>query len=270
MNEQEYKVVNIGELVRPIPPVRQKFDEEELDILTESIRVEGIISPLTVRPKNGKYEVIDGDSRLHAAFKAGLREVPVVVRDVDDRTVHVLRILSNTNRSNPDTVSEAKYIAHVISQGDFGVKEYAEQLGHGIKWVNDRLTIAEMPDYMQDGLTDKKVPLGVALELFQIKDDRIRYNYFREAARSGMSVQSAKVSMLQANEAIEALEERDEPVNAENVPVVVRTPMVQCELSGQQLPIHETRMVRVGINYWSEFINSLNQQANDRTVNTEA
>lgn len=260
MEHEQNKIVNIGDVVRPVPPVRDHFDEQELQRLATSIRENGILVPLLCRPKDGKYEVIDGDRRLAAAWKAELREVPIMVRNLNDEQTHIQRMLANLDRHDPDPVSEAKYIAEVVGNKVFTIEEFATKLGRTIDWVEGRLTIAEMPPYMKDALSEAKISLGVCMELHKIKDTATKERYFREAMQSGMTIHAAKVSTLIVNEAIEALERQELPVTEESVPRVQTIPNVRCAYTGEVLPVTATRSVRVGIENHRKWQQELREQ----------
>lgn len=254
MNEGETRTVNIGRVERPDPPIRGEFNTQELARLTASIKEHGILVPLLVRKRGDQFEVIDGDRRLAAAWNAGLREIPVVVRSLDDKQTHIQRMLANKDREDTDPVSEAKYIARTVAEKIITIDEWCEKMGRTSAWVSDRLTIAEMPVYMQNALTDKAIPLGVCLELHQIKDEDTKHRYFKEALRNGMTIHSAHINRVTVNEAIEALEGQGEEVTPERVPEVQTIPKVQCALTGETLLVTQTRMVRVGIENYDRWI----------------
>ena len=247
MNEGKLKTINIGLIERPTPPVRQHFNEQELSRLVASIRENGVLVPLMVRPKGDKFEVIDGDRRLKASWEAGLREVPVMVYDLNDSETHIQRMLANLDRHDTDPVSEAKYIAQIISEGTFTADQFAEKLGRSINWIADRLDIARMPEYMQVAIQDSAASLGLCLELALIKDENTKERYFREAIRNGMTVHAAKINRQMVNETIDAIAERGEEVTPDELPAVQNIPKVRCELTGEALLITGTRLVRVGI-----------------------
>lgn len=258
-NDKEITKVNIGLVVRPDPPVRDHFDEQELSSLTASIRENGIIVPLVVRPKGDKFEVVDGDRRLTAAFAAGCREIPVVVRNLNDSETHIFRMLANLDRHDPDPVSEAKYIAQLIHDKTFTIETFATKLGRTIEWVEGRLMIAEMPEYMQQSLSQQKISLGVCMELKQIHDDKTKERYFNDALRSGLTVHAAKVNRLMVNEAIDAIAERGEEVTSESVPEIQRVPRARCAFTGEEMPITAMRMVRVGIDNFEKWQRELSK-----------
>lgn len=264
MNDSEIRKVNIGLVKRPNPPVRDHFDEPELERLTSSIRENGVLVPLMVVRRGDEFEVVDGDRRLQACWAAGLREIPVVVHALDDSQIHVQRMLANLDRHDPDPVSEAKYIAQLVSAGAFTAEQFAEKLGRTLDWVAGRLEIAQMPEYMQTALSEKRLTLGVAMELYLIQEENTRRRYFDEAIRHGMTVSAAHIVRLQINEAIEGLEAQGQEVNEETLPMVSRVPEVECALTGERMPINETRMVRVGVrNYerWRNEVRDMNREA---------
>lgn len=247
MNETQIETVNIGRVLRPEPPIRGHFDDDDMARLIESIKAHGVMVPLMVRPKGDDFEVIDGDRRLNACWAAGLREIPVVVRALNDHETHIQRMLANKDREDTDPVSEAKYIAHTVETGVVTIEQWCEKMGRSSAWVEDRLEIAAMPEYMQIALAAKQLSLGVAMELNQIKDEGTKERYFYDALRSGMTVHAAKVSRLAVNEAIDALKVVGEEVTADNVPEIQTIPRARCAYTGELMYITEMRLVRVGI-----------------------
>lgn len=242
---EQSKLINIQLIDRPNPPVRISFNENEIEALAKSISEEGILVPLLVRPVGGRFEIIDGDCRLEAAYRLRLREVPAVVRNATDSETHVLRMLANLDRSDPDPVSEAIYIAKAIESGSITAEELAIKLRRGAQWVSDRLAIAEMPDYMQDALRNKQITLGVALALNQLPDDDLRFRWMFSAIQSGMTVRSANDAVrehLNLLERIKMGESPTPPPEAFREPPIVLYP---CERCGERAPLTELRLVRI-------------------------
>ena len=243
MNES--KNVNIQLIDRPVPPVRLQFDEEEVQSLTEAIREQGILVPLLVVPRGDRYEVIDGDCRLEAANRLRLREVPCVVRDTSDGEVHTLRLLANLARSNPDPVSEAVYIASAIKSGATTRENLASKLHHGVGWIDDRLAIAEMPEYLQDAIREKKISLGVALELIYIQDPKVLADFVEAALRDGMNIETAKHAVYEYERFL-----RKVAPNEEGTPppeYVFTSPIIKwpCAACGEDTETQNLKVVRV-------------------------
>lgn len=253
MHEQQIRTVSIGEIDRPVPPVREHFDEKEMAGLIESIRENGILVPLMVVERNNRLEVVDGDRRLNAAWQAGVKQIPVVVHALTDEQVHIQRMLANMDRHDPDPVSEAKYCARLIHAKTFTVETLSKKLNRSQAWVEDRLVIAEMPEYMQVGLSEQSMSLGVCLQLNQILDERTKRSYFTEALRNGMTVHAAEYNRLMVNETISSLRAQGEEVNEETVPVQVVEQKVPCQLTDRMVPISRTRMYRIDADAFNRF-----------------
>jgi len=242
---ENYRVINVQQIDRPNPPVRISFNETEIQSLTESIREKGILVPLLVRPVGDRYEVVDGDRRFEAAYRLRLREIPCVVRDATDSETHVLRMLANLDREDPDVVSEAVYIAKAINAGVLTAEEFASKLKRSINWIDDRLSIAEMPDYMQEALRQKQLPLGVALALAQIDDDDTRYKWMMYACQNGMNVRGAEDALREYRKLAELQRHVDGSSTPVEIPTAPPVVLYKCAACGGNAPLQELRTVQV-------------------------
>ena len=239
------QMVDIKLIDRPVPPVRIDFNEEEIQSLTESVRQNGILVPLLCRKKGVRYEIIDGDRRLECAWRCRLAEVPVMVRDSDDRQTHVLRMLANLDRADPDPVSEARYIASAIADTKSDVGEFAHALHKSEKWIEDRLAIAAMPDYLQQVLKNKQLPLGVVLALSQVDDPHTQENWVRSAIISGMSVRGANDALREYRQLRELQGDADAdspPPPMPEVPPIILYPCARC---GERGDLTQLQVVRI-------------------------
>lgn len=245
MTNDKFLTVDIRRVKRPNLPVRQNFNEEELQSLSASIREEGIIVPLLVRPDKENFEVIDGDRRLEAAWREKLSEVPIMVRAANDRETLALRMLANLDRENPDPVSEALFFAKAIAQNKMTVEEFAKLLHRRPGFVEGRLRIAEMPEYMLDALRSKEVSLGVASKLFEIDNPQVLQRYFSSALRDGMTVMGAEQAVNQYQNVEESFKAAGQEVPSNFVPDPPPVVVVQCARCGGSGPIVAMRVVRV-------------------------
>jgi ParB family chromosome partitioning protein len=160
--------VPIGEILPGAMQPRNGFDDYTLNELAESIRENGIMQPLVVRPREGGYELIAGERRWRASQMAGLAKVPVVIRDVDDRTALELALVENLQRENLDPIEEARGFAQLIDQFDLTQEEVAAKVGKNRATVANALRLIKLPaevqTYVRDGLLSSghaKVILGV-------------------------------------------------------------------------------------------------------------
>ena len=239
------KLIDITLIDRPAPPVRSKFNEEEINALRESIQSNGILVPLLVRPKGERFEVIDGDCRLEAAGRARVGSVPCVVRDATDSDTHILRMLANLERSNPDPVSEAIYIARAVSSGVLSIEDFARKLNRSVEWIENRMTIAEMPEYLQEALRNKEIGLSVALELYGVEDEAWRTRFVSMAKNDGMTSVAAKACRQQWEETRQRFEESGVEIPVEEIPFVPPVIKARCEKCNTIDDVMLMRMVRI-------------------------
>ena len=186
------KLIDLHLIDEPENAMRSEINEEKLNELTESIRQNGILQALVVRQKGERFEVIAGHRRLLAARRAGLSQAPCLERVATDTEVFIIRMHENLVRHDVDVVSEARFIAEAITKSGFSEKELSEKLGRSEAYIRDRLTIAEMPEYIIVALRAEKIKLGVALALFEITDEQTRFNYVNSAIADGCTVENAK------------------------------------------------------------------------------
>ncbi len=135
----------------PVQP-RRRFDEEELRELSESIRSYGILNPLTVRLRCGKYELVAGERRLRAAKLAGLKEVPCLLVDVDMQDAGLLALVENLQRKDLDFLEEAEGLQRLIRMFGMSQEEAARRIGKSQSAVANKLRLLKLPPDVLDAL----------------------------------------------------------------------------------------------------------------------
>lgn len=176
----------------PQDAMRSELDRDELFKLADNIKQNGLINPITVRPVGNRYEVVAGHRRLSACKIAGIIKVQCVVRDLDDTKTFEVMAAENLERSDVDPVDEAIFLTKFISKTGKTIPEVATSIKRSVSYVESRLAVGKMPDYMQSYLKNGQIKLGVALSLVQITDDRMRRVWTDMAARDGISVAQAE------------------------------------------------------------------------------
>lgn len=229
----------------PVREMRIDRNQDYAKDLAESIRKNGILQPLLLRPKGERFEVRDGCSRLLAARSLGLSKVPALVRDATDREAVIFTMHGNLCRENPDSVAEARFIASSITELKMDVPEFAEILGRSVQYIEDRLTIAEMPPYLQAALKQKELPLGVALILTQIDSEQTRQDWTFSAIRDGMTVEAAKNALKQYRGLQQGAARATSPDEVPVIPVAPPALMVACAKCGEAMVLTECRVVRI-------------------------
>lgn len=143
----------------PVQP-RKSFDDESLDELCRSIKSFGILNPLTVRLRNGRYELVAGERRLRAAKLAGLRELPCILLDVNLEDSGLIALVENLQRKDLDFLEEAEGLSRLISMFNLSQEEAARRIGKSQSAVANKLRLLKLPkdvleSLRQNGLTER-------------------------------------------------------------------------------------------------------------------
>lgn len=169
---------------------RKTFSEEELQDLASSIRQHGIVQPVVVRPiGDEQYEIIAGERRWRAAQLAGLVEVPVIIREVDDRTAFELAIVENVQRSDLNPIEEALGYEQLISDHGYTQNDLGEIIGKSRSHIANSLRLLKLPDPVRDMLLDGSLTAGHARALIPTSDP---VGLARQIVAKGLSVREAE------------------------------------------------------------------------------
>lgn len=189
---QSIKKIPLSLVDDPPEAVRTYMNKEALDDLVESIRANGLIQPIVVKPKNGRFEVVVGHRRLQAHRILEAAEIEAIVKNYDDEQTESTKLHENIFREEVNPVDEALFLARYIKKTNTGLSDLAKMLHRSIEWVAARLDILEYPDYMIEEVHHGRLTLGAARWLSQIQDDKIRREYTRFAVLQGVNIQTAR------------------------------------------------------------------------------
>jgi ParB family transcriptional regulator, chromosome partitioning protein len=182
------------EQIHPNPnQPRKEFDGEAVSGLAESIRAQGLIQPVVVRPRlQGGYELIAGERRWRAAREAGIESVPAVIRDADDRDSLLLGLVENVAREDLSAIEEGRAYAILLDEFGLSLAEVAERVGKSKPTVSNRVRLLELPDDVLALLARAELSEGHARALLSVPDHDERRRLARRIVREGMSVRSAE------------------------------------------------------------------------------
>jgi len=167
------RVLGIEQLRRGRYQPRRTFTAESLQELADSIRSQGVVQPIVVRPlHDGTFEILAGERRWRAAQEAGNGEVPVIVRDADDRTAALLAITENVQREDLNPVEEAEGIARLVDELGLSHREIAEALGFKRERVSHLLRVARLELPVKRLVASGELSLGHARVLAGLSKDR--------------------------------------------------------------------------------------------------
>jgi ParB family transcriptional regulator, chromosome partitioning protein len=182
------------DVVHPNPKQpRKRFDGEAGSGLAESIKREGVIQPLLVRPRAaGGYEIVAGERRWRAARAAGHTSVPAVVREADDRDTLLLGLIENVAREQLSPVEEARAYAVLLDEFGLGLGDVAERVGRSKPSVSNRIRLLELPDDVLGMLERGQLTEGHARAVLAVPDHDGRRRLAREIVQKGLSVRAAE------------------------------------------------------------------------------
>ncbi|CAN7284137.1 ParB/RepB/Spo0J family partition protein [Pararhizobium sp. LjRoot238] len=169
---------------------RRSFDEAELQDLASSIRQHGIVQPVVVRTiADERYEIIAGERRWRAAQLAGFTDIPVIVRDVDDRTALEIAIVENVQRSDLNPLEEALGYDQLIAEHGYTQNDLGEIIGKSRSHVANSLRLLKLPEPVRDMLSSGTLSAGHARALIPTSDP---VGLARSIVAKGMSVRDAE------------------------------------------------------------------------------
>lgn len=170
MEEKIYLISTSSITPNPYQP-RLSFDQDKLEELSQSIKVNGILQPIIVRKSNFfGFELLAGERRLRAAELAGLSEVPVIIREYSDHDMMVLSILENLQREDMSPVDEAKSLKKLSEKAGMTHEEIAQLLGKSRSYISNLLRILHLPETILQMLDDKKLSFAHARTLLAVED----------------------------------------------------------------------------------------------------
>lgn len=180
------------EFVTPNPRnPRRSFADSDLTDLAQSIREHGIVQPVVVRPtgKAGHYEIIAGERRWRAAQRAGLTELPVIIRDVDDRAALELAIIENVQRADLNPVEEALGYQQLMDEHHYTQADLGQVIGKSRSHVANTLRLLKLPEVIRDMLVSGALSAGHARALVSAEEPA---GLAKRIVEEGLSVRQAE------------------------------------------------------------------------------
>lgn len=174
--------------VNPFQP-RVDFDQEKLKELADSIRIHGIIQPITVRKLSGeKYQLIAGERRLKASQMAGIKEVPAFVRIANDQEMLEMALIENTHREDLNSIEVAINYKRLIDECNLRQEDLAERVGKDRTTVTNYLRLLKLPPDIQAAIKNKSISMAHARALISIENPLVQLHIFKEAVKNALSV----------------------------------------------------------------------------------
>ena len=175
----------------PFQP-RRSFDEAKIEELAASIRNQGIIQPLVVRRKENRYELIAGERRWRAAMKAGLTEVPAVIRDASDHEALQLALVENLQREDLNPIEEASGYRRLQEEFHWSQEEMADKVGKSRPAIANSLRLLSLPNEVQQEIAQGNLPAGQARALLGLHTEALMISTCRDVIAKGLSTRETE------------------------------------------------------------------------------
>lgn len=279
------------QIIDPVDPMRTDMDRDELYTLADNIKQNGLINPITVRPRawceihkchipHGnidhhtcdrglRYEVVAGHRRFTACKIAGKIRIECVIRSLDDNEVFSIKASENIERAEVNLLDEAKFMTEYMNVTGKTILEIAKAVNRSVTYVRDRLVIGIMPPYMQQALKDGTLKLGVALKLNEITDEKIKEVWVNMAIRDGISIAQAdywlhgwRLNQLPGGSASDTPPDGYEPGTPQSI-------KFKCDLSGMEDDVRffRTKLIHESqLDIFNAFANEIKNPSTDMHI----
>ncbi len=178
--------------VNPFQP-RTNFDKEALEELSDSIKTQGIIQPITVRAMgDGQYQLISGERRVQASKLAGLTQIPAYIRTANDQQMLEMALIENIQRENLNAIEIALSYQRLISECDLRQEQLGERVGKNRTTVNNYLRLLRLPPEIQVALRDTRISMGHARAIINVESVDHQLHIFEKTIQEDLSVRKVE------------------------------------------------------------------------------
>lgn len=213
MEEKRVMEIPIEQIVpNPYQP-RKVFSQAALEELSNSIRVYGILQPITVRMKGDTYELIAGERRLRAAKLANLETVPVIINNMSDESSAVLALLENLQREDLNFIEEAMGYENLIKEHSFTQQQLAEKLGKNQSTIANKLRILRLPSEIKIKLVENSLTERHARALLKLPEEELMREVLDKIIKNELTVKKTEKLIKDILEELEAPEEPEKKQN---------------------------------------------------------
>ena len=204
VKEPAETIVKINEVEPNKNQPRRTFDEDALLELAESIKQHGVIQPLIVKKRDKYYEIIAGERRWRAAKMAGLKEIPIVIKDLSDQEIMEVALIENIQREDLNPIEEAQAYQRLIKEYNYKQDELAERVSKSRVAVTNSMRLLKLDERVQKMIIDDMISAGHARALLAITDSEKQYTI-------AMKVFDEKLSVRETEKLIRNLDKQVKP-----------------------------------------------------------
>jgi ParB family chromosome partitioning protein len=205
--------VNISDIdTNPYQP-RTEFDQVALNELAESIKVQGLIQPITVRKNGDKYQLISGERRLRASKLAGLLQLPAYIRTANDQQMLEMGLIENIQREDLNAIEVALSFQQMVEECNLKPEQLGERVGKNRTTVSNYLRLLKLPPVIQASIRDGKISMGHARALISVEEMDKQLFIHQEIIDKGLSVRKVEELVRSINH-IQVKPQKSQPAPA--------------------------------------------------------
>lgn len=186
--ETDIMYIDINKITPNLNQPRKHFNSDKINELSESIKVHGVIQPIIVKLIDAGYEIIAGERRWRAAKKSGLKEIPCIIKKIDEKHHMLLAMIENLQREDLNALEEAKAFEYMLKSYNMTQEEVSKNVGKSRPYIANALRLLKLPENIQELLLDNKISSGHARALINIKDPKAQSSLAQEIIDKGLSV----------------------------------------------------------------------------------
>ncbi len=208
MQQSDVEQVAVAEIVpNPFQP-RKTFLQEALQELSDSIREFGVIQPLLLRKKAGKYEIVAGERRLRASKLAGLEKVPAIIKELDDREMAELAMIENLQREDLHYLEEAEGLASLLQNFGFTQEALAKRMGKSQSTIANKLRLLKLAQPVRELLCKEKLTERHARALLKLQETKQQLQVVQIVVERSLNVRQTELLIEEINSETESAEEK--------------------------------------------------------------
>lgn len=200
-------MVNITKVEPNREQPRKNFDEDALEELAESIKQFGLLQPILVQDRKTYYEIIAGERRWRAAKKAGLKEVPVIIKNLTEQEIVEISLIENIQRENLNPIEEAQAYKRLLTEFNLKQDEVAERVAKSRTAVTNSMRLLKLCDNVQQMIIDDMISTGHARALITIEDPEQQYSIAQQIFDEKLSVRDVEKLVKNLNKPVKLKKE---------------------------------------------------------------
>lgn len=186
------KYIKVHDITPNVNQPRKIFNEEKLDELALSIKENGIIQPIVVRKKSKGYEIVAGERRWRASIKAGLDQVPCLIRELSDEQNMLIAIIENMQREDLNPIEEAEGLRQMTENFGLTQEQVSKSVGKSRPYITNSMRLLKLPDYIRESVADGRLSAAHGRTLVPVEDENKRRTLWEKIISEGLSVRETE------------------------------------------------------------------------------